>query len=64
MVSWIMVDPRGVNDALDNPNPQDPSLPDRYVEPHPAARHLFVDMVALDAQERLSIYRSLFFKTS
>jgi len=54
-------DPRGVEDALDNPNPQDPSHPDRYVEPHPAAVTFICGHGRIDAQERCPYTRKPIF---
>jgi hypothetical protein len=60
-IRWILVDPRGVSEALKNPQPKDTTHPDRYTEPNVKMRGLIENSGQSDLEKRLSIYAEGYF---
>ena len=68
---WILTDPRGVDEALDNPRPSDEELPEgvshpsawisRFTEPQPRCLGEISDVPALSPRARLGIYAEGYF---
>lgn len=57
---WVIVDPRGVEEALKNPHPLNSKYPKRYVAPQISAYDFF-DNTNVNVQERLSVYAEGYF---
>lgn len=58
---WIIVDPRGVKDALQNPHPNNPTHPDRYIEPKCSGYEYLQHKNHLNVDTGLNIYAEGYF---
>lgn len=58
---WIIVDPRGVKDALHNPHPKNLTPRDRYVAPKKSAYEYLKHRDSLDATTGLHVYAEGYF---